>query len=234
MLLNFVYSRQTLNAAARRVLVGNIHVLYNPNRGDVKVGQVLLLLSRADFLSKKWGSAPIVLAGDYNSTPQSAIYKFLASSELNIMLYDKRELSGQRNCHPTQALGLKRQNSSLFVLMDRFFRASWTEEEIKNATGGTNSHIVAHPLKLSSSYATVKSFSTIRDPSGEPWATSYHSKFLGTVDYLWYSDGLAPLKVLDTLPVNLLRKIGGLPSKNVGSDHLALVSEFAFLEDARE
>lgn len=87
-----------------------------------------------------------------------------------------------------------------------------------------------HPLKLNCSYAMVKGPLTTRDNSGEPLATSYHSKFLGTVDYLWYSDGLAPTKVLDTLPINVLKKTGGLPYKKLGSDHLALVSEFAFLE----
>lgn len=39
--------------------------------------------------------------------------------QLNIMLHDRRDLSGQRNCLPTQALGLKRENGSLFVMMDR-------------------------------------------------------------------------------------------------------------------
>ncbi|KAF3651772.1 hypothetical protein FXO37_17853 [Capsicum annuum] len=45
-----------------------------------------------------------------------------------------------------------------------------------------------------------------------------------------YSEGLTPTKVLDTLPVNDLKKTGGLPYKKLGSDHLALVSEFEFLE----
>lgn len=113
---------------------------------------------------------------------------------------------------------------------------SWTEEEVKIATGNSERHLVVHPLKLNSSYATVKvyshsiqSFSWIlllcseknkiscqwkdivilcmkwdlvsfpfkwniqlfqgstntRGFNGEPLATSYHSKFLGTVDYLW-------------------------------------------------
>lgn len=69
-------------AENRRLLVGNIHVLFNPNRGDVKLGQIRSLFSRAQILSKRWNCAPIVLAGDFNITPQSAIYKFMASSEV--------------------------------------------------------------------------------------------------------------------------------------------------------
>ncbi|XP_009789801.1 carbon catabolite repressor protein 4 homolog 3-like isoform X2 [Nicotiana sylvestris] len=217
-------------AQSGRLVVGNIHVLYNPSRGDVKLGQIRFLSSRAHILSEKWDTAPIVLAGDYNSTPQSPIYKFLSSSELNLMLHNRRELSGQRQCHPSQVLGLGREKGILFVLMDRFLNSSWSEEEMNVATGAPKSHIALHPLKLNSSYAMVKGSQTTRDDNGEPLATSYHSKFLGTVDYLWYSDGLVATKVLDTLPINILKKTGGLPFKRMGSDHLALVSEFAFLE----
>ncbi|PHU24727.1 hypothetical protein BC332_09834 [Capsicum chinense] len=74
---------------------------------------------QAHILSEKWDHVPIVLAGDYNSTPQSPIYKFLSSSELNLMLRNRKELSGQRRCHPSQVLGLRRERGSLFVLMDR-------------------------------------------------------------------------------------------------------------------
>ncbi|XP_027169148.1 carbon catabolite repressor protein 4 homolog 3-like [Coffea eugenioides] len=221
-------------AKSRRILVGNIHVLYNPRRGDVKLGQIRFLLSRASILSKKWGNTPVVLAGDYNSTPQSAIYTFFSSSELNIMLHDRGDLSGQKNCRPTQALGIRREQGSLFVWMDRFLHSSWTNEEIKSATGGTDSRVVRNPLKLRSSYAMVKGSAETRSSNGEPLATSYHSKFLGTVDYLWFSDGIVPTKVMDTLPINVLKKIGGLPCQKFGSDHLPLVSEFAFIQGSKD
>lgn len=45
------------------------------------VPQIRFLASRAHLLSKKWGGAPVVLAGDYNSTPQvsklGAFYFFI-------------------------------------------------------------------------------------------------------------------------------------------------------------
>lgn len=98
----------------------------------------------------------------------------------------------------------------------RCLSSSWTNEEIRLATGQENSYWAVHPLKLNSSYASVKVIHTklllihdnklrdksafsdhghgtrqgstnTRDSTGEPLATSYHSKFLGTVDYLWYS-----------------------------------------------
>ncbi|RZB95174.1 Carbon catabolite repressor protein 4-like 3, partial [Glycine soja] len=187
---------------SRRLLVGNIHVLYNPNRGEVKLGQIRFLLSRAQYLSEKWGNTPVVLAGDFNSTPQSGIYKFLSSSELNVLLYYRKELSGQKRCRPAQVLGENKQTVGPIVTLYGHHKLKLTGYMCgSNCTQGFN---------------------------GELLATSYHSKFLGTVDYLWYSDGIVPSRVLDTVSISDLLRTGGLPCKKVGSDHLALVSEFSF------
>ncbi|WOG93764.1 hypothetical protein DCAR_0313051 [Daucus carota subsp. sativus] len=212
-----------------RIVVGNIHVLFRPSRGEIKIGQIRLLSSKAHDLSKKWGNIPVVLAGDYNSTPQSEIYEFISSSELNVMLHDRRDLSGQKRCHPNDLLSAKREKSYQINLIDRSSKACWTNEELKVATGTTDTHVAVHPLKLSSSYSTVQGSMATRDSIGEPLATSYHSKFLGTVDYLWHTSDLKPTRVMDTVPIDILQKTRGLPSKNLGSDHLALISEFAFL-----
>ncbi|KAJ8773110.1 hypothetical protein K2173_028287 [Erythroxylum novogranatense] len=222
---------QICNGESKRLLVGNIHVLYNPSRGDIKLGQIRFLLSRAQILSKKWGNIPVVLTGDFNSTPQSAIYNFLSSSELNVLLYEKKELSGQRNCRPAQVFDVNKETNNSLSMVDGLFKINWTGEEVKVATGSSEHHIAVHPLKLKSSYATIEGSTSTRDLNGEPLATSYHSKFLGTVDYLWYSGGIAPTGVLDTLPFDILRRTGGLPCEKLGSDHLALVSEFGFTEE---
>lgn len=233
-MLTFLCLRQTRKAEPRRLLIGNIHVLYNPNLGDVKLGQIRCLLTRTQILSERWGNIPVVLAGDFNSTPQSPIYEFLSTSQLNIMLYDRRELSGQRFCHPSYVFGKEGAKKSPTFPLDRFLKYCWTDDEIKVATGNAKSQIVVNPLKLNSSYATVKGSLGTRGSNAEPLATSYHSKFFGTVDYLWYSDGITPARVLDTVPVDVLRKTGGLPSKKLGSDHLCLISEFAFTKDSEE
>ncbi|XP_061344966.1 carbon catabolite repressor protein 4 homolog 3-like isoform X4 [Gastrolobium bilobum] len=197
------------------------------NVAQLFVFEIRFLLSRAQILSEKWGNTPVVLAGDFNSTPESGIYKFLSSSELNIMLYDRKELSGQKSCRPAQVLGEKKETVGPFISLDGLFKC-WTDEEVKIATGDSERHFAVHPLKLNSSYATVNGSTSTRGFNGEPLATSYHSKFLGTVDYLWYSDGIVPTRVLDTVPISDLLRAGGLPCKKVGSDHLALVSEFSF------
>lgn len=135
------------------------------------------------------------------------------------MLHDRRELSGQRRCHPAQVFGAKREMESPLILIDSLFKDSWTREEAKAATGSAESDLAVHPLKLNSSYATIKGSTRTRDSNGEPLATSYHSKFLGTVDYLWYSGDVIPTKVLDTVPIDTLRRTGGLPSEVRATAH---------------
>uniref|UniRef100_J3MD37 Endonuclease/exonuclease/phosphatase domain-containing protein n=1 Tax=Oryza brachyantha TaxID=4533 RepID=J3MD37_ORYBR len=203
---------------AQKLVVGNIHVLFNPKRGDVKLGQIRMLLEKANVLAEKWGGIPIVLAGDFNSTPDSAIYKFLSTMKLDISLHDRRQLSGL--------------DSSEFALYDlcSLLKYQWTCEEVRNATGRSNVMVAKHPLNLCSSYAMLKGNSNNRGHHGEPLATSYHKKFLGTVDYLWYTAGLECSRVLDTLPVGFLRRTRGLPTREIGSDHLPIVAEFVFTE----
>ena len=66
---------------------------------------------------------------------------------------------------------------------------------------------------------------------GEPLATSYHSKSMGTVDYIWHIEELVLVRVLETLTVDVLRKTGGLASEKWGSNHPTLVCALAFADD---
>lgn len=80
------------NGAERRgadpsafLCVANTHLLYNPNRGDIKLAQLAILLAEIGRLSRlPDGSAnPVVLCGDFNSTPRSPLYGFLTTGRLD-------------------------------------------------------------------------------------------------------------------------------------------------------
>ncbi|RZC02125.1 Carbon catabolite repressor protein 4-like 5 [Glycine soja] len=171
----------------RRFVVGNIHVLFNPNCGDIKLGQVRLLLDKAYKLSQEWGNIPVIIAGDLNSVPQVCI--------------------------------------SMSVLRQLY---RWSVEELRLASGEEGVTRLQHQLKLCGAYSGVPGNHRTRDDIEEPLATSYHSKFMGTVDYIWHSEDLIPVRVLETLPIDTLRRSRGLPSEKWGSDHLAVVCEVAF------
>ncbi|XP_026389804.1 carbon catabolite repressor protein 4 homolog 6-like isoform X2 [Papaver somniferum] len=111
--------------------------------------------------------------------------------------------------------------------------SSWTPMDIETATGNAECTLLESPLKLKSSYAEVEDYSGTRDSvSKEPQVTSYHRRFAGTVDYIWHSEDLQTVKVLDTIPKQALQNWSlGFPTKKWGSDHLALASQFAFKKD---
>ncbi|VFR01813.1 unnamed protein product [Cuscuta campestris] len=106
--------------------------------------------------------------------------------------------------------------------------SAWTPMEIQTATGSVDCTIMEHPFKLSSVYRDVEDVTGTRDSIGEPEATSYHRCFLGTVDYIWRSEGLQTVRVLAPIPKQAMQWFRGFPTKKWGSDHIALVSELAF------
>lgn len=209
---------------SRSILVGNIHVLFNPSRGDIKLGQVRLFLAKAHSLSQTWGNIPAILGGDLNSTPQSALYQFIASSELNVLHHERKRISGQ-----ICPLDYPRFHSQSYYSSTPFLHR-WSEEEVRLATGTQNSTYLNHNLKLNSAYHGIPASRLTRDSHGEPLVTTFHSRFMGTVDYIWHTEDLVPMKVLETLPIETLKKTKGLPSKIWGSDHLALVCQLAFAD----
>ncbi|XP_056170642.1 carbon catabolite repressor protein 4 homolog 5 isoform X3 [Syzygium oleosum] len=228
-------SSESPNDQNQLLLVANIHVLFNPNRGDVKLGQIRLLLEKAHQLSEIWGKIPVIIGGDLNSMPQSAIYQFLASSELDIQLHDRRKISGQIGClSANSSVKHQNRNSSSIKWMpaSRQCVNRWNDDELRLATGSEKVTHLQHHLDLCSAYFGIPGSCRTRDNCGEPLATSYHSRFMGTVDYIWHTKELVPIRVLETLPIDALNRTGGLPSKKWGSDHLALVCELAFLDRA--
>ncbi|KAH9778640.1 Carbon catabolite repressor protein 4 [Citrus sinensis] len=224
-------SSLSMVSQSQSLVVGNIHVLFNPNRGDIKLGQIRLFLEKAYKLSQEWGGIPVLLAGDLNSSPNSALYQFLASSELDVCQHDRRHISGQfakcrdidfqkRNstsdCNESKAL--KFVNETVDGMIDwisisRPLLYQWTDVELRLATGCEGVTELQHQLNLCSAYFGIPGSHRTRDNLGEPLATSYHSKFMGTVDYIWHTEELVPVRVLETLPVNILRRNGGLPSE---------------------
>ncbi|KAL1202245.1 Carbon catabolite repressor-like protein [Cardamine amara subsp. amara] len=106
--------------------------------------------------------------------------------------------------------------------------SSWTPMEIATATGNPERTTVEHALELKSTYSEVEGQANTRDENGEPVVTSYHRCFMGTVDYIWRSEGLQTVRVLAPIPKQAMQWTPGFPTPKWGSDHIALVSELAF------
>ncbi|ESW33230.1 hypothetical protein PHAVU_001G053400 [Phaseolus vulgaris] len=112
--------------------------------------------------------------------------------------------------------------------------ALWTPTEIETATGNEDCTFLEHPLLLRSTYTEAMDRSGTRDPYGEPLVTSYNRRFSGTVDYIWRSEGLQTTGVLAPMAKYALEHTPGFPTKKWGSDHIALVTELAFMKDGTD
>ncbi|KAH0989638.1 hypothetical protein GBA52_001121 [Prunus armeniaca] len=120
-------------------------------------------------------------------------------------------------------------SETAFVERTPYDPSLWTPMEIEAATGNSESTVLEHPLKLRSTYTEVEDCAGARDSNGEPLVTSYNRCFLGTVDYIWRSEGLQTVRVLAPIPKHAMQWTSGFPTKKWGSDHIALASELAFV-----
>jgi mRNA deadenylase 3'-5' endonuclease subunit Ccr4 len=137
---------------------------------------------------------------------------------------------------------LNRQNSSnsgnanVLTGSAKKFRP-WAQDELELAAG-SESGIARHPLHLESAYLNVS--------GTEPLYTTAHDRYVGTVDYIFFSpqapvgaeedetgttgEGeetmmLKPLRVFQPPPLRTMHN--GLPSFMWPSDHLSLIADFA-------
>ncbi|KAL9265890.1 Carbon catabolite repressor protein 4 homolog 5-like protein [Drosera capensis] len=125
------------------LLVGNIHVLFNPKRGDIKLGQMRLFLKKARDLAEEWGRIPIILAGDFNSLPQRALYQLMSSPKLDVLRHDRGRISGQFDMplttFPTQQQGFFSSKAHAY---------KWSDEELRLAMGNEQETILHKNLQL--------------------------------------------------------------------------------------
>ena len=211
--------------AQRELVVATTHLVFNPKRGIVKLKQLQHLLSRVDALRRASGpfiarastavpppptpgsnaqQHPLraaVIAGDFNLTPSSPLHSFCCG----VRLCQPKHTEGEWDGHYAEGRHNDHSRSMIGALPPPPDPATTGHGE-----GET------HPLagELHSAYGHSR---------GEPEATSYHSRFMGTVDYIWHT--ASQLKVRAVLPTpsrNELAARRSLPDRMTPSDHVPI------------
>ena len=251
-------------SSGKIVIVANTHLLFNPKRGDVKFRQLEILLRELTKVHQKFTDSYVLLMGDFNSVPGSAMYEFLSKGQLStIHLRDRKLISGQWNSKTMReydqiewtfdkrhlgrgtCMRLFQNDGKVVPFLFIHFAFSFTLKFIhSNIPSHTHTHtqveirksddtsdrnddnkIIRHELSLQSAYSESGTMMT----TGEPAFTTYHSRFKGTVDYIWFGNGLNCIRVLEMIPKTTLDRFRGLPSSKWSSDHMSLCVEFEFL-----
>ena len=223
-----------IEEAPLEVVVSNIHVLFNPKRGDIKLGQVRVLMDRIVKESQD-GLLPVIMCGDWNSAPFSGVYDFVSNGRLDFMERDRRTVSGQIAGNRARSVNNSGTGSSTLYKAPK----PWKMEEIATAMGDPtlafgadmpSTAVLSHDLDLTSSYRHVL--------GSEPQFTTAHDKYIGTVDYIFFSSQktgqgdrrqswhIEPHTVLLPPPTSAILP-HGLPRGWFGSDHVSLLVNFS-------
>ncbi|XP_018538428.1 protein angel homolog 2 isoform X2 [Lates calcarifer] len=240
------------------ICVANTHLLYNPRRGDIKLAQLAILLAEINRLSRlpDGSTNPVVLCGDFNSTPWSPLYSFLTTGCLDYGGLQSSKVSGQesspRGHRPltcpiwSHSLGINHQcqyenkpaaessPSSPTAVEGAISNLTVEDLTSKAAAAAYNRARIEHSLKLQSSYQHRLM------PDGRPEITTCHSRTALTVDYILFTPeftnspslpggrGLQLLGRLSLVGQSELEEVNSLPNQHHSSDHLPLLARFRF------
>ncbi|ESW19579.1 hypothetical protein PHAVU_006G136900 [Phaseolus vulgaris] len=102
-----------------------------------------ILLDKVYKLSQEWGNIHVIIAGDLNSVPKSAIYKFLSSSKI---MEEPKGYEEMRNIFRSQIP----DDASISMTLSRQLLYRWSVEELRLATGAKGITYLQHLLKLRS------------------------------------------------------------------------------------
>lgn len=83
------------------LVIANTHLLFNPRRGDVKLAQLHLLsftleAVRRDVAERTGRDPFIAVMGDFNFTPDSGLYKYMTTGDVDLSNVRIEDFSGQQ------------------------------------------------------------------------------------------------------------------------------------------
>ncbi|XP_050300747.1 protein angel isoform X2 [Anthonomus grandis grandis] len=242
-------------------IVVTTHLLYNPKRQDVRLAQMQLLLAEVERLSFRWNSKgkerywPIILTGDFNSTPDSAVYEFITKGILKFDHLEARKLQKvQSPAHgkvlvPTdlqitdecqhERLIEKRATKKDISRLEEYALISIRNTDKKLPQGSDSvipkevkniAKFCSGTLKHPFAFKSVYNHGSSENPEG----TTFQNEWV-TVDYIFYS-GKKQENVIEDHKLILLSRyrlplrseLGNMkiPNSLMGSDHLCLVGKF--------
>lgn len=226
------------------VCVVSTHFLFDPQRGDLKMGQAQYLLSIVEDVVEEArlqyaaSEIPILIAGDMNSTPYSGIWELFRSGRISLDMKNlsgwRTEIGGQRiPRHPGQKQSHVEVKDSKETLK---FLDVETNADSDVAT-------FSHSLALCSAYQEYGLIHELLHQSkmicptqplfpstwmGEPLVTSLTGGSKNAVDSIWFSHKSMHVHRLLELPHQnaVTRAPCRLPNELHPSDHFLLGADF--------
>ncbi|RLN18414.1 hypothetical protein C2845_PM02G14420 [Panicum miliaceum] len=187
------------NPGKRQLLcVANTHINVHQDLKDVKLWEVHTLLKGLEKIAVSAG-IPMLVCGDFNSTPGSSPHGLLAVGKVD-QLHPDLAIDPLGILRPPSKLNHQLPLVSAYSSFARMVGVGYDlEHQRRRMDPATN----------------------------EPLFTNCTRDFTGTVDYIFYTaDSLTVESLLELLDEESLRKDTALPSPEWSSDHIALLAEF--------
>ncbi|XP_063546977.1 protein angel homolog 2 isoform X2 [Cydia strobilella] len=221
------------------IVVVTTHLLYNPKRTDVRLAQMQLLLAEIDRFAyfdngRESGHIPVILTGDFNSTPDSAVVRLLDKGHVSASPFrdssDWKKIGVTDNCQHLSVLLNRSKGLPTDFCMTKIYNSEYRSNLSELEDGSVsrddeygelfNSGALGHCFNLVSVYDKVK-----HDGSHE--ATTFQDYWV-TVDYIYFSC-CSSMKLVERLRLPTAAEcqaLGKLPNDVYASDHLALGGTF--------
>ncbi len=110
---------QTKNIDKKKILVVNTHLLFDPNRGDIKLSMIIMIKKSINLIKKIYKIEDVFFAGDFNLVPNSMLYDFITKQKIDLDI-NLKEYSNQEMMMENSNKNLE----ELILLGDRKFSNS--------------------------------------------------------------------------------------------------------------
>eukprot|EP00834_Sanchytrium_tribonematis_P002007 NODE_55_length_29507_cov_0.809712.p10 type:complete len:351 gc:universal NODE_55_length_29507_cov_0.809712:22633-23685(+) len=231
-----------LECDKNEIMVCTTHLYWHP-MGDF--ARLRGMVSCLQYLSK-FKKMPIIFAGDFNSTPDTAVYRLATHCESDLKLTRLQISELVQSYDEGVKRSLKRNPSSKFTeLGDKPWKSFWiyindlisTQEilTLKSSYSQYGQHMnlidsknrIGKPIHKIHTENTVFNIKNQANENQhhyfEPYYTNYCINFKACIDYIFYHN----LNVTNILDLSSeIDVINGLPSADFPSDHLILGLEF--------
>ncbi|XP_059059834.1 protein angel homolog 1 [Achroia grisella] len=219
------------------IVVATTHLLYSPKRTDVRLAQAQVLLAELDRFAyynngRESGHLPIIMTGDLNSTPDSAVIKLLDRGLVRASMFrgssDWKRIGVTDNCQHLSVYLDRMQGRTTEFSTTQIYNSEHSGDLSESICASScegysalfNKDLIGHSLNLVSVYNKYK-------PDKQREASTYQDQWV-TVDYMYFSccSALSLSKRLRLPTVAECEAMGCLPNDVYASDHLALAAVF--------
>jgi protein angel len=220
-------------SSGRRLVVATTHLLYNPKRGDIKLTQLRILLAEVKRLAARPTNSSedkyhsIILAGDFNSQPQSPLVDFILNGSIDPVGKGRGELSGQGNDSGRimQPLDLLIQNVDLNCTLSP---SKESKGSCLNGESGSSMEADCVQSQVSHDFNFESVWPSVNPTTGLPFISTRIQECASLVDYVFFMSSVK-LVCLSYQALPTQEEVASTlwqPNEGMPSDHFPLQAMF--------